>query len=425
VNGELAESLAPTLHDEVTRVLFALALVLTLARLAGHAANRMKLPAVLGELTAGVLLGNLTLLHVDALAWLRDDVVLDVMAEVGVVLLLFSVGLQSELKALAAVGASALRVAVLGVVAPFLLGVGVGKMLLPAADPLVHVFIGATLCATSVGITARVLDDLGLIDSREARIILSAAVVDDVLGLLLLAVVTALALQQASGAPLEASAIVLPLAKAALFFGVAALLGLYVIPRVFPRLQALGGRAMLLAAALVFCFGLGALANLVGLAAIVGSFAAGVALDDAQIANADDGHGLEVLIEPLVGVFAPLFFVVVGMRVELALLATPAVLTLGVALTVVAVLGKQLCGLGVREPGLARSAVGIGMIPRGEVGLIFAGVGATTLVMGRPVIDSSTYAALILMVFATTLITPPMLARSLARPDAAEPPGAD
>lgn len=174
------------------------------------------------------------------------------MAEVGVVLLLFSVGLQSELKALAAVAASALRVAVLGVVAPFLLGVGVGKMLLPAADPLVHVFIGATLCATSVGITARVLDDLGLIDSGEARIILSAAVVDDVLGLLLLAVVTAMALQQASGLPLEASAIVVPLAKAALFFGVAAVLGIYVISRVFPRLQALGGRAMLMAAALVF-----------------------------------------------------------------------------------------------------------------------------------------------------------------------------
>ena len=144
-----------------------------------------------------------------------------------------------------------------------------------------------------------------------------------------------------------------------------------------------------------------------------------------QFSNAEDEHGLEVLIEPLVGVFAPLFFVVVGMRVELALLATPAVLTLGAALTVVAVLGKQLCGLGVREPGLVRSAVGIGMIPRGEVGLIFAGVGATTLVMGRPVIDSSTYAALILMVFATTLITPPLLARSLARAGAAGPSAVD
>jgi Kef-type K+ transport system membrane component KefB len=200
------------MHEELTRVLFALALVLLLARLAGQVATAWKLPPVLGELTVGVLVGNLTLL--------------------------------------------------------------------PGADPLVHTFVGATLCATSVGISARVLQDL---------------------------------------------------------------------------------------------------------------------------------------LEPLVGVFAPIFFVVVGMRVDLTELMHVDVLALAASLTVVAIIGKQLCGLGVREPGIDRWSVGLGMIPRGEVGMIFAGVGATTLLGSGPVLDPGTYAALILTVFATTIVTPPLLALALER----------
>jgi Kef-type K+ transport system membrane component KefB len=421
VGPSLANTLAFSMHDEVTRVLFALALVLLLARLAGQVAVAWKLPPVLGELTVGVLLGNLTLVGIDALEFIRDDAVLEVLAQVGIVLLLFSVGLQSELRKLLAVGASALRVAFIGVVVPFLLGFGTSRLFLPLADPLVHVFVGATLCATSVGISARVLQDLGRVESREGEVILGAAVVDDVLGLLILGVVTALAAQRASGMPLEFGMVAIPLATAMLFFALVVPAGLFLSPRLFASITGPPTRSILLVSALFLCFAFAALANVAGLAAIVGAFAAGVAMDDAHYAHAahetalPSHHGLEDLVDPLVGVFAPIFFVVVGMRVDLTALLRFEVLAFAATLTVVAVVGKMLCGVGVREPGIDRSAVGLGMIPRGEVGMIFAGVGATTLIAGEPILDGSAYAALILTVFATTIATPPLLARALER----------
>jgi Kef-type K+ transport system membrane component KefB len=274
------------MHDEVTRVLFALALVLLLARVVGQLAVAWKLPPVLGELAAGILLGNLTLVGIDALEFIRDDAVLEVLAQVGIVLLLFSVGLQSELRKLLAVGASALRVAFIGVVVPFSLGFGASRLFLPMADPLVHVFVGSTLCATSVGISARVLQDLGRVESREGRVILGAAVVDDVLGLMILGVVTALAAQRASGIPLELGTVAMPLATAALFFALVVPMGLFLSPRLFASITGTPTRSIMLVSALFLCFAFAALANVAGLAAIVGAFAAGVAMDEAHYAHA-------------------------------------------------------------------------------------------------------------------------------------------
>jgi Kef-type K+ transport system membrane component KefB len=406
-------------EDPSARVVLALALVLVAAKLGGEAAVRLRQPAVLGELLAGVALGNLDLLGIGLLEPLKSDPVLDVLARLGVLVLLFEVGLESTVRQMLQVGLSAAAVAVLGVIAPFTLGWGVGAVLVPEAGPLVHAFLGATLCATSVGITARVLQDLGRSRTPEARIILGAAVIDDVLGLVVLAVVSGIIGAVGSGREMSYGAAAAIVVKAAVFLVGALALGVWLAPRVFRGAAQLRTKGVLLALGLASCFAMAWAADAIGLAAIVGAFAAGLVLDELHYREftGRGEYGLEELVKPIVEFLAPIFFVLMGMRTHLASFADARVLALALALTLVAIAGKQACSLGVLGGTADRLTVGIGMIPRGEVGLIFANLGLSLQIAGKPVLDEATYAAVVLVVIATTLVTPPALRWSLGRVD--------
>ena len=403
-------------HSDIAVVLLALAVILAGAKLGGDLATRAGQPAVLGELVAGVLLGNLHLLGVPWFRAMVSNPSIDVLAQLGVLILLFGVGLESTVRDMLKVGLPSLLVGVLGVVTPFALGWGVGAILLPEHSPYAHAFLGATLTATSVGITARVLSDIGKSRSPEARVILGAAVIDDVLGLVILAIVGG-AIQAADrGEAIAISAILVVVLKAIVFLGGALVLGTTLSPRLFKGAGRLRGRGILLTTALVFCFVLSYLAAAIGLAPIVGAYAAGLILEDLHFRDFTDRgeHHLEELIQPVATLLVPVFFVLMGMRVDLAAFARVEVLGLAALLTLAAVIGKQACSLGAYG-GLDRLSVGIGMIPRGEVGLIFAGIGLTLTVGGERIIDEGVFSAVVIMVIVTTMMTPPVLKWSLSR----------
>lgn len=460
-------------HDDghsslVAPVLAGIVIILLVAKLAGDFFERLGMPAVLGELIVGVLLGNMAFLsyettgyrweafeflqpppeisvpdklrefeqeveddtltadHLTRLSQLRQEIseinpystgaILKMLAEIGVILLLFEVGLESSVREMASVGTSSLLVAVLGVVAPLGLGYGAGHFFVPDGGWQVHVFIGATLCATSVGITARVLKDLGRSQQRESQIILGAAVIDDVLGLIVLAVVSSV-IEQGDINPLGVTIIIL---KAFGFLAVAIVLGNRVFTRpLFKAASYLRGHGMLVATSLVICFGFAWLSNLVGLAPIVGAFAAGLILERAHYRELGRRENVELegALAPLTALLVPIFFVQMGIMVDLKSFADPSVWGLAAAITVAAVIGKQICSLGVLEKGLNRVAIGLGMIPRGEVGLIFANVGLTLRQPdGEAVVNPGTYSATVVMVMLTTMVTPPLLKWSLTRP---------
>ncbi|MCC7385537.1 MAG: cation:proton antiporter [Deltaproteobacteria bacterium] len=402
--------------DPVGVLVLGLAVILIAAKLGGDLAVRLGQPAVLGELLAGVVLGNLTLLGVAALEPLKADPFVDMLARLGVLILLFEVGLESTVGQMLKVGLPSLMVAVLGVVTPFALGWGVGAWLLPEQGSYVHAFIGATLCATSVGITARVLKDLGRSQSSEARIILGAAVIDDVLGLVILAVVGGVIVAADTGGAFSVVQVATIVGKAGAFLVGALVLGVWLSPRLFQLASRLRARGVLLAAGLSFCFLLSWLSTAIGLASIVGAFAAGLILEDLHYKDfVDRGeHALEELIEPISGFLVPVFFVLMGMRTDLASFADPSVLGVAAALIVAAVAGKQACALGVSRS-FDRLSIGLGMVPRGEVGLIFANIGLTLHIGGKPIVDSALFSAIVVMVIVTTLVTPPALKWSLTR----------
>jgi Kef-type K+ transport system membrane component KefB len=404
-------------EDPIAPALIALAVILVCARVGAHVATRFGQAAVLGELVAGVVLGNLKLLGAGDLGWMAADSTIDALSRLGVILLLFEVGLESTVGQMMRVGGSALLVAVLGVVTPFALGWGVGHLLLPEASVYAHAFLGATLAATSVGITARVLKDLGHAQSNEARIILGAAVIDDVLGLVVLAVITSLIHAADSGGSLSAVDTLLILGRALGFLVAALLGGVLLSRRVFRAAATLDTSGVLLALALALCFSLAWAANAIGLAPIVGAFAAGLILEEAHFVDFV-GRGekqLEEILHPITSFLVPVFFVVMGMRTDLRAFAAPGVMTLAIALTAVAVLGKQACALGVLGGAADRITVGLGMIPRGEVGLIFANIGLSLSIAGQPIINSPIFSGVVVMVIVTTMITPPLLKWSLAR----------
>jgi Kef-type K+ transport system membrane component KefB len=400
-----------------TAVIIALAVILVAAKLGGDVAVRLGQPPVLGELVAGVVLGNLHLVGVPWFQSYTANASIDVLAQLGVIILLFEVGLESTVRDMMRVGVSSLFVAVLGVVAPFALGWGVGAILLPEHSAYAHAFLGAALTATSVGITARVLTDLNRSRSREARIILGAAVMDDVLGLVILAIVSGAIIAADRGETLAYGSIALILGKALVFLGGALALGVTLSPRLFRLASRLRVGGLLLTTALVICFGLSALAALIGLAPIVGAYAAGLILEEVHYRELRERgeHQLEELIHPIAAVLVPVFFVLMGMRVELAAFARVDVLGLAALLTVVAIIGKQVCAFGAIEHGLDRLSIGIGMVPRGEVGLIFASIGLTLHVGGERIIDPAVFSAVVIMVIVTTMVTPPALKWSLNR----------
>ena len=417
--------------DDAAGTFAFLALVLIVARLAGFV-ERFGQPAVLGELLAGVLLGNLGLSFLDGM---RHDALVGFLAELGVVILLFQVGLESSLTSLRQVGARAFAVAVLGVIVPFALGLLVGPLLVPGQSFNAYLFVGATLAATSVGITGRVFLDLGVLETREARIVLGAAVIDDVLGLILLAVVSSLVTQGG----VDPAAVAWIVAQAVLFLVGAVYLGRLLSPRLARALAKVhAGEGMKFTLVLALGLALAWLAHEIGLAAIVGAFAAGLFLEPAYLADfeeprivqeirplltrADVGANSELreildrhaqqhhadLLGPLGYVFVPVFFIYTGMQVRLELFTHMNLLLTALVLSVAAIVGKLASGLAA---GAARKwIVGWGMVPRGEVGLIFAAIGRE---LGA--IDESTFSAIVVMVIVTTLITPPILGKLLKR----------
>jgi len=391
-----------------------LSLIIAAAKLGGELLGRLGQPPVLGELLMGVLLGNLRLFGITVLEPLRDSSMLRVVAEIGAILLLFEVGVESNLFQLLAVGWSSLVVAALGVIAPMILGYIVSSQLLPDASWLTHLFIGGTLTATSVGITARVLKDLGKANTKEARIILGAGVTDDVIGLVVLAVVSGLvmaATASGGGGSVSVGSILWIVAKACVFLILAVVAGRFWSQRIFVHAAKLQVPGVLLSLCLCFCFVVAAISGFVGLAPIVGAFAAGIVLEEAhyQPFRERGERKVEELLFPITTLIVPVFFVMMGFRVDLKSFTSPAVLGFAALITLVAIVSKQICGLGVLERGLDRLAIGAGMIPRGEVGLIFAGMGTTLTFAGKPILSPTTFSALVLMVMLTTLITPPLL----------------
>ncbi len=417
--------------DPVAQVLLALIIILAAAKIGGEVFERIHQPAVLGELIVGVVLGNLVLVNAgwDFFGPMRADpitvnwaVTVDDLARLGVILLLFEVGLESNIAEMRKVGVSSLLVATVGVVAPFILGYFISAMFVtevPASileiNPNfditnIHLFIGATLCATSVGITARVFKDLGKLQLPEARIILGAAVIDDVMGLVILAIVSGIVLAAEVGGSLDILSL-LSITAIAIGFLVGALaLGMYLVPKTMKQLSRLRTQGMMLISALLFCFLLSYLANLAGLATIVGAFAAGLILEEVHFSQFREKKSLHDLLSPVATFLVPIFFVQMGIQVRLETFLRGDVIGLAVGLTVAAFIGKQVCGLAVVEKGMDRLSVGLGMVPRGEVGLIFASIGKQ---LG--VVSDAIFSAVVIMVIATTLVTPPFLKFSLAR----------
>jgi len=297
-----------------------------------------------------------------------------------------------------------------------LLGYGVDQLAHGQDSWMAHAFVGAMLAATSVGITARVLQGAKAIKTPSARIILGAAVIDDVLGLVVLAIIAGVIRASAAGTALDAMGIVAIMAKAFVFLFGAIAIGSFVSPRLFRQALAIRSTGVVLALALSLCFGLAWLAMQAGLAGIVGAFAAGLVLEDVHFED-HVKRGEKPLHESLHAITAllvPVFFVRMGMLVHVDNFLKPGVMGFALLLTAAAMVGKWACGLAVPR-GVSRVTVALGMMPRGEVGLIFAGIGASLMIQGHPVVSPETYAAAVFMVVVTTMATPPLLLWSLER----------
>lgn len=380
-----------------------LAAMLVAAKLLGELAERFGQPAVLGELIAGVILGGSVLGVVPADG--PGAAIIHVLAELGVVLLLFEIGLETDLKEMFRVGTASLSVAAVGVVLPFALGFAYWAYLPHAASggadlTMTAIFVGATLTATSVGITARVLSDLGQMHSDEAKIIIGAAIIDDVLGLVILTVVSGLA----AGASVEVVGILRVLAVAVGFLVVAVLVGRFAAPKLFDLVVRMRVRYVLLVFAIAFALGLAASAALVGSALIIGAFAAGVILS-----GTNQFDTIEQEVRPVASIFTPIFFVSVGSSVNLGLLnpareGAAGLFGVAVMLTLLAIVGKIAAGWAAPWVKFRRLVVGVGMVPRGEVGLIFADIGRRSGILNEAV-----FGAVLLMIMATTFVAPPGL----------------
>ncbi len=408
-------------------VLLSLITVYLAAKIGGELCARLNLPSVLGELVGGVVVG-VSVLHLivfpegsgdvgSALMRLIDSTtsldpsglltvfrgeseVVSILAELGVIILLFEIGLESDLKELIRVGPQAAVVAVVGVAVPFLLGTG-GLIALFHIATIPAVFAGAALTATSIGITAKVLAELQRLSSREGQIIIGAAVLDDVLGIIVLAVVASLA----KTGEIEILNVVYLVVSAAVFLVGAIFLGRLLSPVFVAIVDNMRTRGQVIVSSLVFAFVLSYIAATIQLEAILGAFAAGLIL-----AETPKHKDLEEQIAPIADILVPIFFVVVGARTDISVLNpldpnNRAGLIIASFLVAVAIIGKVVTGFAVfGQPGINRLAIGVGMIPRGEVGLVFAGVGAAS-----GVLSESLDAAIIVMVIVTTFLAPPLL----------------
>lgn len=381
---------------ELKTFLFSLIVIYLSARLLGELAVRIGQSSVLGELLAGVLVGP------SLLGLIHPTETLTLLGEIGVMLLLFEVGLESDLQSFLRVGPSAVVVALIGVAVPFALGYEVAVLL--QLTTLQAIFAGATLTATSVAISARVLSDLGRLQSHEGNIILGAAVLDDILGLVILSVMVGLA----DSGTISWLAIVQTAGLAILFLTVAMVFGNRYASLFSKLVNRLNTRGALVITALTFALLLGYVAEAVRVAPLVGAFAAGLIL-----ARTEHQRLIEERLKPITDVFVPIFFILVGVAVDVTHLnpfnaQNQSVLLLAGGLTLVAIVGKLVSGCGVLDRTVNRWVVGVGMVPRGEVGLIFAGVG-----LGAHIITDAQYGSILVVVAVTTFLSPVLLKRLL------------
>src|SRR5262245_43611452 len=390
---------------DVAEVLRNILVVLIAAKLAAELAERAGIPAVVGEIIAGIVVGP------SVLGLVESDEVLRTLGELGVILLLLDVGLEMDLVELGRVGRASFLVATVGVVTPLVLGVGAMETFV-TDDFNVALFVGAALTATSVGITARVFSDLRALATHEARVVLGAAVADDVMGLVVLTVVVRL-VTEGSVSLLSVAWIVL---VAVLFLVVSGAVGVRVAPRIFGVIdRASRSAGTLVALALAFTLAFAELADLAKLAPIVGAYVAGLALN-----RTDQADRIRRELTPIGHIFIPVFFLQIGVDADIAAFGRAEVLRDAAILLAVAVVGKLLSPIGaIGAPG-DKPLIGLGMLPRGEVGLIFATIGLQNGVLGDDL-----YAALLLVVLVTTLATPKLLQMRYAtlRRRAAEPAG--
>lgn len=382
-------------HAEKLKLLLTLFIMFAAAKVFSEIFERLKQPAVAGEILAGILIGP------SILGWVEPSMTTETLAEIGVILLMFAVGLETDVRSIFSVGKTALAVAVTGVVLPFVLGFGAVVLFagtLELSQPyVVAAFIGAAMVATSVGITARVLADMNMLSHQSARVILAAAVLDDILALLALSVVAGLA----SPEGVHWGKIGLTAVLAVGFVAFMALIGVRIVKSLMPRILGLKMREPLFLMALALCLGLAFLSEQIGIAAIIGAFLAGMVFAE----HAEKDH-LLLKSEALVGLFLPFFLVNIGMQVSLDAFKTPLILGVALIITFLAVIGKYFAGvLSARSLGKrVAMQVGMGMVPRGEVGIVAAQLG---LMMG--VLDSRMFSIALFMAVATTLVAPPFL----------------
>lgn len=401
-------------QGDLPNLLLIVAAMLVAGKSLGEIAERLGLPSVLGELTAGLLLGPSLLAIVPAATAPGGDFI-GFLAEMGVILLLFEVGLETDLKALLRVGPAATAVAMVGVALPFALGysywAGAPHPMMGDGGDLntVAIFVGAALTATSVGITARVLGDLGRMETPEARIILGAAVLDDLIGLVILSVVSG----HAAGGAISALGIATTFAVAAGFLIAAVFAGKMLMPRLADGVTRMRARGVVVVFSLAFALALAAFAAKAGSALIIGAFAAGLILKGTSHHQVVDEQ-----IKPVAAVLAPIFFVNVGAAADLTLLdprnaGAGELLMVAGALTLLAMVGKVAAGWAAPWIPFNRLTVGVGMIPRGEVGLIFADIGRRS-----GLLSEATFGAVLLMVMATTFLAPLALKLIVGRGEA-------
>lgn len=424
-------------HGSIALVFGVMAILLILSKL-GSLVTRLGQPAVLGEILVGVILGNLALIGFGFFRELEHNQIIAFLAEFGVVILLFQIGLESNIKEIKSVGVKSLVVAIIGVVAPFVLGTYlIGPYIFPGLEQIAYLFIGASLTATSVGITGRVFKDFNKLHIKEAKVVLGAAIIDDVLGLLILAVITAIATVGSIGT-LD---IVIITAKAFGFLFGGIIVGSYIAKNLGKILLKIHtGIGMKLSLALSIGLFFSYLASLVGLAPIIGAFVAGLLLDNVHFKgfksyrlvrdikkwmDSREANGInkdlneilekhshkhvEDLIENIAFVFVPLFFVYTGLQVKLETFFNPKILLIALLVTVIAVIGKVISGIFLPKK-YNKWIVGFAMVPRGEVGLIFGNIGKS---LG--VISDEVFSVIIVMVILTTLIAPPVLSGFLKK----------
>lgn len=407
---------AALVADPFASTLALLALLWIAAKLGGEAALRLKLPAVAGELAIGVVLAGLVRL-VPGFPDLAASAEAGVLANLGVILLMFMVGLESTVPQMLQVGLPSFRVAIIGVVVPMAAGLAGAWLLLPSGTSfIVDLFIGACLCATSIGISAQVLREKGASDSREGRVIVGAAVIDDILGLLVLVAVSGLAAVAGQGGGMPWGSLGRTLGLALGFLLVALTVGRWATPHLFQLASRFRSEELLLPLGLAFAFALAWLGNLAGLATIVGAYAAGLILEPTHVKFLEERerHSLEEMVHPLVATLAPLFFVLTGARVDPTALFAPSTLLLATVLALLGVAGKYVAGYGAGG-GLRSAVIGWGMVPRGEVGLIFVAVGATLRVDGQPLLTADVQAGVVGAILLTTILGPIGLSLVLGR----------